>query len=257
MGLFNFVETFFFVSLGITFVLILLLVYHFKQRVNAIEQKSDTMFEIINNVVKELTLLRNLQLNPLCYNNISCKMPLPNENKNDVVNNRVDVSSDTEDSDEDDDEDIDDDGNSSDSDGSAEDDDDNESVDENETTVVDDDSKNNVKIINVEIQEKFEITELPVEAEAAVDPDVETTAEESIPPLALDDEVLQVEKIDVTSKLIPVSIDQPVSQTDINKEVYRKMSVQELKALVISKGLGSDVSKLKKVDLLKLLEDEA
>ena len=41
MGLFNFIETFFFISLGITFMLILLLVYHFKQRLNAIEQKKE------------------------------------------------------------------------------------------------------------------------------------------------------------------------------------------------------------------------
>ena len=58
MGLFNFIETFFFISLGITFMLILLLVYHFKQRLNAIEQKSNTMFEIINNIVSEITSIK-------------------------------------------------------------------------------------------------------------------------------------------------------------------------------------------------------
>ena len=54
MGLFSFVETFFFVSLGITFILILLLVYHFRQRFISLEQKCDTMFELINNIVTEL-----------------------------------------------------------------------------------------------------------------------------------------------------------------------------------------------------------
>ena len=58
MGLFNFIETFFFISLGITFVLILLLVYHFKQRLSSLENKCDTMFEIINNVVQEITIVR-------------------------------------------------------------------------------------------------------------------------------------------------------------------------------------------------------
>jgi len=58
MGFFNFIETFFFVSLGITFILILLLVYHFKHRLACIEQKSDTMFEIVNTMVKELTALK-------------------------------------------------------------------------------------------------------------------------------------------------------------------------------------------------------
>ena len=58
MALFNFIETIFFISLGISFVLILLLVYHFKQRLTALEQKGDTMFEIINNMVKEITNIK-------------------------------------------------------------------------------------------------------------------------------------------------------------------------------------------------------
>ena len=65
MGVFNFIETFFFISLGITFVLILLLVYHFKQRLNTIEQKSNTMFEIINNVVQEITMIKKFCLQPV------------------------------------------------------------------------------------------------------------------------------------------------------------------------------------------------
>ena len=66
MSIFNFIETFFFISLGITFVLISLLVYHFRQRIIVLESKNDTMFEIINNIVKELTNVRNsiLYMNP-------------------------------------------------------------------------------------------------------------------------------------------------------------------------------------------------
>ena len=45
---FNFIETSFFISLGITFVLILLLIYHFKQRLHITENKQDTMFARIN-----------------------------------------------------------------------------------------------------------------------------------------------------------------------------------------------------------------
>lgn len=50
---FNFMETFFFLSLGITFVLIFLIVYHFKQRISNVEQKSDKLFEIIKDLTKE------------------------------------------------------------------------------------------------------------------------------------------------------------------------------------------------------------
>ena len=52
-------ETFFLLSLGITFILIFMLVYHFKQRLNVMEQKCDTTFEILQNVVNEITLVKS------------------------------------------------------------------------------------------------------------------------------------------------------------------------------------------------------
>lgn len=55
---FNFIELFFFFSLGITFILILLIVYHFKQRITTIEHKSDTMFDIIQNLAKEIASIK-------------------------------------------------------------------------------------------------------------------------------------------------------------------------------------------------------
>ena len=60
MGVFSFVENFFFISLGITFVLILLLVYHFKQRMSSVERKGETMFELMSSVVKEINVLKNI-----------------------------------------------------------------------------------------------------------------------------------------------------------------------------------------------------
>ena len=58
MGLFSFIEIFFFISLGVTILLITLLVYHFKQRITSLEQKYDSLFDIVSNVVKQL---RNIQ----------------------------------------------------------------------------------------------------------------------------------------------------------------------------------------------------
>jgi len=59
MTAFNFMETFFFLSLGITFVLLLLLVYHFKQRITKTEEKVDTLFDIIQSLAKETSDLRS------------------------------------------------------------------------------------------------------------------------------------------------------------------------------------------------------
>lgn len=54
MGVFSIIETFIFFSLAISFVLILLLIYHFKGRMAKLEQKTDTMVGIINDIAKEL-----------------------------------------------------------------------------------------------------------------------------------------------------------------------------------------------------------
>jgi len=58
MSSFNFIESFFMLSLGITFVLIVLLVYHFKQRLATMEKKCDTMFDIVQNLVKEMSIVK-------------------------------------------------------------------------------------------------------------------------------------------------------------------------------------------------------
>lgn len=68
MSTFNFIESFFMLSLGITFVLIVLLVYHFKQRIGAMEQKCDTMFDIVQNLVKELNMVKGNCM--MCYGQV-------------------------------------------------------------------------------------------------------------------------------------------------------------------------------------------
>ena len=60
---FNFIETFFFLSLGITFALIITLVYHFKKRMENMEQKCDTMFDIVQNLANEVLHLKTPEYN--------------------------------------------------------------------------------------------------------------------------------------------------------------------------------------------------
>jgi len=57
----NVMDSVFYLGLVVTFLLILLVVYHFKNRVTTMEQRCDTMFEIMNNIVQELNLLRRQQ----------------------------------------------------------------------------------------------------------------------------------------------------------------------------------------------------
>ena len=265
MGFFNFIETFFFLSLGITFVLILLLVYHFKQRVTTLEQKCDTMFDILNTVVKELNAVRNAQvvlqqfpfsqlrpgLSPYAtFNNDPSKIPVSDDDETSEDSSDVgDHSSDDESDD-----------------NSAEEE---SEVDEGEESDDDDDkmpplvetvsSVDSVKIINVEIGDTIELDEHILDHVS--DMEIENSTEETLePPQDLQPEdPIRVEKIDATETaeepVATLENTEPNTSKEIPKDMYRRMPLQNLKALVISKGLSSDPSRLKKIDLVRMLEE--
>jgi hypothetical protein len=248
MGLFSFVETFFFVSLGITFILILLLVYHFRQRFISLEQKCDTMFELINNIVTELNSERRsahgfgITSPPVLF--------YPEPDGQTALGGKAEkpeLFTDMDDSDEDSDEEGDDD---DDSDDEYSDGDEDEESDEDEEhahihiSPIEETDNNSVKVILLDQVE--ELTELPddeMECSDSDDNDKPVDLVESVP--------IVVEKLDVQH------LEQVPAESHAEKganEVYNKMSLQALKTLAITKGLSSDPSKMKKVELIKLLE---
>jgi hypothetical protein len=107
-----------------------------------------------------------------------------------------------------------------------------------------DDAENSVKVITLEPLE--ELHEMPIDDIDTSDNDenetgVSLVASDPIVVEKLDNEHLEnLSKPDVTER--------------VSSDVYNKMSIQALKALVITKGLSSDPSKMKKGDLVKLLE---
>jgi hypothetical protein len=248
MGLFSFVETFFFVSLGITFILILLLVYHFRQRFISLEQKCDTMFELINNIVTELNSERRsahgfgITAPPVLF--------YPEPDGQTALGGKAEkpeLFTDMDDSDEDSDEEGDDD---EDSDDEYSDGDEDEESDEDEEhahihiSPIEETDNNSVKVILLDQVE--ELTELPdddMECSDSDDNDKPVDLVESVP--------IVVEKLDVQHlEQVPV---ESTAEKAAN-EVYNKMSLQALKTLAITKGLSSDPSKMKKAELIKLLE---
>ena len=238
-------ETFFFISLGITFILILLLVYHFKQRLSTLEQKSDTMFDIINNVVKEMMVIKTMaSANQVAIPGLASFMqtqrPLNevfsqvHETKDislhepaaEVQNIYLDEDREEDDSDEE----------SSDVGESHSDDDSNGSVSsEDEKVIISDDEDENLL--------SEEIEELADEGEVKV-VNIEVPVEEEEPVL-----VNKVESQAEEEELEPVVEVSPI-------EEYKKLGTSALKTLVISKGLATDVSKLKKNQLLSILEKD-
>jgi hypothetical protein len=233
MGFFNILETFFFISLAITFVLIMMLVYHFKGRICILEQKCDTMFEIMNNIVKEL---RTIKMSSTCVNPA---MIVPN-NETILFQQRHNLGElfqqfqqnhfNEEDDDDDDD------------------DDEVKKIIVSDTEYEDDDQDEDqepqVKIINIEFNE-----------------DESNASNESIDNL----EALEEQHISLEDDDIDVDVDadtEDVSAVDITVDDsleqsvdYRKMDISYLRTMVITRGLAIDTKKMKKGDLIKLLED--
>ena len=342
MGLFSFIEIFFFISLGVTILLIALLVYHFKQRITSLEQKYDSLFDIVSNVVKQLRNIQALStgntsgredalfrepsvsqdLPSLYLGNSSISTNQINNNSNispidqyspHIFHQLIDPSAessrfiidydsqfireapnvrDTASSEEDSDS-----GSDSDSDieseSGTESDSDNESEisdTKNSKIVVSDDDKSIVDITNhyhdvyrevsrEQLSNEFEdvrIITLPSIIENVQDEltvhEIELHTEELL--IESHDDSISIIKeteneIDpllnnfnpsayIVQKVDSDEIDQPAfnEPSTIGKELYKKMTLPNLKATVIAKGLCSDPSKMKKSDLLKLLEEE-
>jgi hypothetical protein len=253
MKLFNMLESMFFITLGISCVLLLMLIYHFKQRVSKLEQSTETMFEILNNMVQELSSIKRGLVHP----SIITEPTYPSFT--DPQTSRINVSlSDDDESDSDDaslpdlidcsvhainneDEDSYDDSDDDDSDDDDSDDDDS-----------DDEKEGEVKVVSVDMDESLDNidTAESVMSDMHDDVDENDNGAFEVNTVAIDE--IHINKLDETNHL---EENDNMSHASINTaEVYKKMNVPTLKSLVIEKGLSSDPSKLKKNDLIALLE---
>jgi hypothetical protein len=251
----NFLETFFFLSLGIAFVLILLIVYHFKQQITSIEEKSDTLFDIIQNLAKELTVLKSQQhLN----NNSSMPMFYSSNNENlgnipifqppmRVFNPNINIEELEENNDDDGDngdEDADDDDDDDDDDEDADDDDDDDDDDEH-----DDD--------NTFVYKKIKVDDNIIQGEPVTN--LEEIQEEIFQNKELQHDS-QIQELDLnlennTTNIEDIDIDEYNKETpSSNTESYKRMNLTALKNVVLSRGIQVDMSKMKKNDLIKLLQ---
>jgi hypothetical protein len=254
--MFAFIESFFLLSLGITFILIFLMVFHFKQRIEKLEKKNNNLSDLSNKIVKEIANLHSIYLmnqhqnqhqknliNPrehICENiRITTSIPIPNNNFNENENNNANspykkiVVMDT---------------------------------------IVDDD------IMTVESSDSSEYeyndSELDSESESVlleevVDIPIKDSKEEIHVIQLYDDEYKSVKESKESSEkifndLVNEERETIVVKEEVEKESevfvqttnYQKMNISKLRILAISKGLCSDTSKIKRADLIKLLESE-
>ena len=216
----------------------------------SMENRCDAMFEIINNIVKELNNRNNLVAQSEIPENVLFKPDIsyfePHEMSKLVVSeSEYDTEDEADDESEDEAEDEADDESEDEADDESEDESDDENVILPE--IIEDEPS--VRVINLELNE--------IDSEIVTnDENQSDNIDEEDPDIhnGLDtDSVnnIHVEKLETT--LENVVNDAPI----VDMDVYRKMNLNALKALVIEKGYASDTTKLKKVDLLKLLESSA
>jgi hypothetical protein len=247
MEFFNFVETFFFVSLAITFVLIMMLVYHFKERLTILEKKTNTMFDIITNIVNELNGIRN---HPVSDNNIqhivSGMSEFPLSETFSQLPKKIVVSDNENDDDE-----------------NMDDDDDFESDDDEESS---DDEDNKIKIINIDLQgnnENIQFEELN-ESASSTDEDEElynsVTDFEAYSNMESEKPENNEDLPLASSSSVANEIKVEKSNKKVNEEFtnsYRKMDINALRNLVVERGITADIKKLKKIELIRLLDSNA
>ena len=240
MPMSQYVDSFFFLSLGITFILLFLMAFHFKTRISAIERKNNTLTDICTTMVSEIGTLKS-RINQM---SISVGGSYPNI---DTAIYRGPIEQENESSDEE-----------------YEDDDDYESEDEEEldveietnngATIIVLDETTNVSIDLEEIEDADSRKIIVDEQHAPLPIDLDITEEEDEVVVVKQESNNQVEELEEI--ILDETKDSEIESTIVpSMSTYRKMTVQMLRTIVIRDGLCTDPSKLKKQELLKILSD--
>lgn len=235
----QYVDSFFFLSLGITFILLFLMAFHFKTRISAIERKNNTLTDICTTMVSEIGTLKS-RINQM---SISVGGSYPNI---DTAIYRGPIEQENESSDE------------------EYEDDDYESEDEEEldveietnngATIIVLDETTNVSIDLEEIEDADSRKIIVDEQHAPLPIDLDITEEEDEVVVVKQESNNQVEELEEI--ILDETKDSEIESTIVpSMSTYRKMTVQMLRTIVIRDGLCTDPSKLKKQELLKILSD--
>jgi hypothetical protein len=258
MGFFSFIESFFFLSLGITFVLIFLMVFHFKQRVEQLEKKSENMLEVCNGLVQQINGLKTFCISNQTGSSFlppssgssrisenitfstSSPIPIPEENITTNSFQKI-VVEDFDDSDEEEEEEED------------EEDEDIDVSDELDSAPVsslplDSSSEELFSGLQSTIIEDF------VLKEGIEEVDMNLLEEENVLD-SLPIELQQEEEIQVQPEKEEEEIKLEEEENKSEEEVdIKNLSLQQLRQLVSNKGLSTNPNKMKKQELVQLLQ---
>lgn len=244
----GFIEILFMATLGALFVLLALLIYHYKRQLNKLESKYDTMFEIINSLVKEVykckseiseSRMDRIQSVPnkttpaYMLDHLVAGLPFSHNN---IVNDSDSEESSSIEGDEDEDDNDDEDANDSDS-----------------------ESEQEPEYKQIYMAVEPEPIQEPVEEEKQEYKQIFLTSEPEKEPETID---VVLTGLDVEEVVVPMPAAKAVEEdnddiisvlTSERRKPYSKMNMQELKQEVVFKGITTDISKMKKQDIVQLL----
>lgn len=228
-------------SLAVLIILIGLLIYYFKGRVNDLEQKSMKCLELVGDVYKS-----HLELKQTVFGMASVSSAKPSiehlsrsverpdvqrllEHMDHSSSPRIQVHLEELDEDDDDDD--------EDEDSDEEEEDDEDDDDEEDS---DDEVPPQIKMVNIDFSESLEAEEIDIDVEE--DENIEITETDPI----------IVSKIDIDG----ISETQPLNDiaSVADRESYKKMALPALRGFIISKGYQTDSAKLQKMKKNELIE---
>ena len=209
----------------------MMIIYHFKQRIGVVEKKTETTVEILNNLAKEMNVLRGFVFNMNSMNSMGSMGSSPffsvsGSEEREMVNNitidlndniqieHLDINEEPEEEPEEEESDED----------SDEDDDDEDDDDINVNEIV----SNSIERVVVSDNESETVPETETETEP--EPESVSEPEQIVEEISISDEIVQTED-------------------------YSKLTTSQLKNIVSDKKLHSgNVNKLKRNELLQLLQ---
>ena len=248
MTLFSLLESLFFMSLALSFFLIFLMVYHFKKRMDALDRKTETLGDIFKTLLKEIeyakemkpvtaapqqqlpTFFQQQEFNPLedFFRQMAgarqCPDPLDLGIYTDEVIHDVEILSDA-------------------------------------VSLDDDEDEDEIEIASIVEQDEDEIVlnqvveELEDDADA-IQPESEEKHDDEKEEIPFFKEYAEYDESIITEEPLEESV---ITEPDrqLSRRALKKMNVQMLRALALREGLVSDTSKMKKKELIELLNDDS
>ena len=263
------------IFIGILLLITSLLVVYFENKMREQNHKISSMLSLVSSLAEETNMIKyhltHANMNTYTSQNSSLDNIIPNLHisGNSFEKTLIDVSDDDDDDDDDvdDDDDDDDDDDEDDEDDDDDDDDDDEEDDDEEddkkNIIINEVSENDIKILNLDNNDFYDNDDNNNDDNDDNDDDDledldlnEFTDNDSFNEENNSKNLDEVKSI--VSNVKSINILNLEEEKSKNTEVidYKKLALGKLKAIVLEKGLVDDSSKLKKPELLKLLNAE-